>query len=745
MQNPDFWARTHQGLSRDKNEDAFLWLGDAGTNDQGFLWCVCDGMGGEAAGELASSVVVQRVSEIYPHALKRSKSPHIALEEAFQAANRRLLYMQEVNPDLSKMGSTVAAAAYYEEQLWLASVGDSRIYTWSRGRLTQRSVDHTKYEKMMELGVLKPADARPDHPAHHVLLNVLGRSEMFVDTLEGRRLPPTDTCVLLCSDGLSSFVDEPTIHAALTHLDSRDATRLLLSAALPNSNDNITLTVVRFSEPVTPLPIEEVAATLSVSLIKEDGEPLQTSSSNFNAATRWETHRTGGRPTVSVDEDASESEKRQTVMFSPDAVQYAREAAMAPDAETQAAAPTPSAAASPARPSSPEEERVAASERAHAALAERRANKQEERREPLAPLPARSSTDLLPWFLGGTLLVFVVAGLLLWGLGSKRLTTFSTTPIESAEADADEGEGEEASRKPQGFQHPESPRLPDRVHPADAMPGYLVGNGQLWMDAHEVTVGQFYKIGSSSFALQGVVEQVDASRFAGLPCATGMNSEAARANEPVCASPQAAAVYCETVGRHLPREADWRAVLAADKALIAAGHAKTFTSLKDGAPSPVSGPISGLFGVYDGLAEALEPNATQRRFKDLVLWVDGDVRVVRGADTAGDTSTMMGFRCVERVVVEEIRQNEQVAEESSQLGPSAERSTSGRSKPSTGAPVASDAISSDTATNDTATGGRASSGVAPRIDPPEEAPMDPNVSDESMIIQRLRQQGAGAP
>lgn len=342
--------------------------------------------------------------------------------------------------------------------------------------------------------------------------------------------------------------------------------------------------------------------------------------------------------------------------------------------------------------------------------------------------PSDSSATPLRWVLGGALLLFVVAGLWMW-----RIATDEPPVVVVDETAAVEGETGEQRPELEDFKFAESPRLPDRVHPVDLMPGYLVGSGQLWMDAHEVTVGQFSKVASSSFALQGLVEQVDEPRFAGLPCATGLHDDASRTHEPVCASPQTAAVYCETVGRRLPLEEDWRAVLASDKPLIAVGYGRVFERASDGAPPAIAQPISGLLGVHGGLPELLEPNAAQRRFKDLVLWVGGEaeeVRVVRGADVAGTSSTMFGFRCVERVMIEDMMPAQGIAD--SELPP-----------PASGQPAASRAQRSEGRTGSAPAGGRASGSVEPRVNPPNEAPIDPNVSDDSLILQRLRQHGAG--
>src|SRR5699024_4270719 len=151
---------------------------------------------------------------------------------------RRLLYLSKEQPELAGMGSTVAAVAMYRDRLWVATVGDSRVYGWTPNGLMQWTVDHTKYEKLKEHGVLRTEEERPDHPARNVLMNVIGREAMTVDTLDGRHFATEECALLICSDGLSNNVNPKELRVAFASLDARDAARFLLSAALQRSSDN---------------------------------------------------------------------------------------------------------------------------------------------------------------------------------------------------------------------------------------------------------------------------------------------------------------------------------------------------------------------------------------------------------------------------------------------------------------------------------------------------------------------------
>lgn len=817
MRNPDFWARTHQGRSRDKNEDAFSWLGPESTGQQGYLWLVCDGMGGEAAGELASSVVAQLVADSYPRLLRTLGNPHAALTEALGAANRRLLYMQEQNSDLTKMGSTLVGLALYEDQLWIASVGDSRVYAWEGGRISERTTDHTKYEKMMELGVLKPADARPDHPARSVLLNVLGRGEMYVDTLNARRFPAHQSCWLLCSDGLYSFVSNEELSAAFRCLDAKDATRLLLSAALPRSTDNITLQIVRFAPPQEPRSIEEVAAELGIELMDEVGRSLPTSSYHFSTTEGWGAHRTGRRAIVGASAEALavplQAEPvvvpppaKGTVLFSPEDLRTPLLEAEEPERsgttlpltvtssdrakqrsssnvasapatekpqdqqasagsapEVVAASTTFAAAASPASAlatSDPREEARGSAEPLEASVTKPR---REARRhlttggptaEPLSVEDTDGNHKVTPSLpvrrlalagVGCLLLAGVVA--ILWKPSAPERTSsaLEVEPVPSALNSPPQSAS--VVRSLPSFEFPHAPRFPDRVHEADAMPAFLVADGKFWLDAHEVTAKQYAQVAGQSYGLKGLSERIDAPRFAQLPCVAGVSHDKAREREPVCASPESAEAYCQAVGRELPSAELWTEVTGGESALVARGYGRIFEWASDGAPPVVSEPVSGIFGVMDGLPEVLRPNPAQRQYGDLVLLAPHDGGVIRverdgknrlDAAAGGAVEQMMGFRCALQASSEDtvLPTENDAAVAAEPLDPAVNASSSRRAQgPSrTGRPSADEPRAVEDAAR--------SSAVAPRSAPSNEAPMDPNVSDDSLILQRLRERGA---
>lgn len=337
---PQHWMVTDVGVVREHNEDAYLWMGPDQIEEDAWLWAVCDGMGGETAGELASATVIQSLREVFPLALRQSGNPHHALRESFEAANRRLLTMQEQNPALHKMGTTAAAMCLFRGQVWVASVGDSRIYGLHDGQLDQITRDQTKLERMLEMGIIGASEA-DGHPAGNVLLSALGRSSMEINTCEDRTFPPEGNVFMLCSDGLSSFVQRDHIQAALERLSARDAASTLTELARrAPSDDNITCGVVRFAEldaaratggdaflkwvergeSASPAPLR--AEQLEAANRERDTPPI--TSVRFDPRERWRDHKTGARPIVPGPPRAG-----RTVSFSPDEVPEAAPTATA--------------------------------------------------------------------------------------------------------------------------------------------------------------------------------------------------------------------------------------------------------------------------------------------------------------------------------------------------------------------------------------------------------------------------------
>lgn len=195
-------AVSDRGKSRENNEDAV----HAGTK----LVAVADGVGGGPSGEVASDIVIRTLAALDSDPAQ----PHSgeALRAAVEAANRGIRDAIETDPSLAGMGTTLTAMMADGDGLDLVHVGDSRAYAWRDGQLTQLTRDDTYVQGLVDKGVISREEARA-HPQRALVTQAVhgaGVSPSFrvVDTRPGDRF-------LLCSDGLSDYVDDGAIARAL--------------------------------------------------------------------------------------------------------------------------------------------------------------------------------------------------------------------------------------------------------------------------------------------------------------------------------------------------------------------------------------------------------------------------------------------------------------------------------------------------------------------------------------------------
>jgi PPM family protein phosphatase len=227
-----FAARSDVGLIRTNNEDAVY----AGPR----LVAVADGMGGHAAGDVASAVTIATLAP-----LDDDDPPSDllgALEQSIRQANDQLRQMMDSDAELDGMGTTLTALLWGGTRLALAHIGDSRAYLLRDGELTQITQDHTLVQHLVDQGQLDEADI-PTHPQRSVILRVLnGRPDAEAD-LSIREARAGDR-YLLCSDGLSSVVSKDTLRQALTIADPEQVVDALVDLALRGgAPDNVTCVV----------------------------------------------------------------------------------------------------------------------------------------------------------------------------------------------------------------------------------------------------------------------------------------------------------------------------------------------------------------------------------------------------------------------------------------------------------------------------------------------------------------------
>jgi PPM family protein phosphatase len=234
-------SRTAQGL-RPNNEDRYL------ADAKGDVFLVADGMGGQDQGEIASSMAV----DIIPRAVRVYLDSHVdpsqAVIQALLEANRAILAASRDQMTGRRMGTTAVLAVRQDDQIYVASLGDSRAYLIRRDRVEQLTIDHTVADALLRNGALTPEQARQS-PYRHVLYKFLGCADLS-DSAEVRPFTPKPgDILLLASDGLTNFVSSEDLRAgAARHSDPQAWANELVSVALERgSNDNVTCVVIAFS------------------------------------------------------------------------------------------------------------------------------------------------------------------------------------------------------------------------------------------------------------------------------------------------------------------------------------------------------------------------------------------------------------------------------------------------------------------------------------------------------------------
>jgi protein phosphatase len=258
------FGKTDLGLTRDHNEDTFLVAdlsaGNASLHPdvrnhevgpRGSLFMVADGMGGAAAGELASAMAAQ---VIYQHlATAWAEDPEVTaaqfafrMKEAVELANHRIYGYAREHPDVRGMGTTVTAAGVFGDEVYLAQIGDSRGYLVRNGEAFQLTRDQSLTQRLVDAGELTEEEAEHSE-RRNIILQALGPDPRVKVDLSRQRLRRGDT-LILCSDGLSGVVrreefaqqvasspDLPTVCSSLIDLANERG-----------GPDNVTVVAVRF-------------------------------------------------------------------------------------------------------------------------------------------------------------------------------------------------------------------------------------------------------------------------------------------------------------------------------------------------------------------------------------------------------------------------------------------------------------------------------------------------------------------
>jgi protein phosphatase len=235
---------TDIGRRRENNQDQLL------VDDRHGVYAVADGMGGHAAGEVASQIAIEALEDAMSVDEWRSGAASAQeifnkLEEAFKEGNRRICESVVTRGEWRGMGTTIVALVASGDKALIGHVGDSRAYLLRDGRLVRLTNDHSWVSEQVRLGLLTDEEAHK-HPMRNIITRALGnRDELEVDVTQERFLP--GDIFLLCSDGLSSMLNDDEIRQTLSDQsrDPENACRMLVDQANDRGgDDNITVVVL---------------------------------------------------------------------------------------------------------------------------------------------------------------------------------------------------------------------------------------------------------------------------------------------------------------------------------------------------------------------------------------------------------------------------------------------------------------------------------------------------------------------
>ncbi len=231
------------GDYRKNNEDNYL------AEKGGHFSLVADGMGGTSAGEKASEMCVQLVSQKLNELIDFSCAPPeqvtAAIDKAVHHANAEIGMTGQSNPDFYKMGTTIALIVVVGQAAYIAGLGDSRVYSMRGPTFEQLTKDHTLSQSLLESGAISK-EAAATHPLRNVLYRYLGTEEGGTEMVAQKRPLDSGDRFILCSDGVTDAVDDDTL-ATLLHEndDPQLAAQAIVDAAQSGgSKDNITCIVL---------------------------------------------------------------------------------------------------------------------------------------------------------------------------------------------------------------------------------------------------------------------------------------------------------------------------------------------------------------------------------------------------------------------------------------------------------------------------------------------------------------------
>lgn len=245
---------TDSGMVRDHNEDCFLIIPQKG------LAILADGMGGHLAGEVASSLAVNVISQYLTDNLSRARMTRKGvggfsarariLLKAVELANGTIHETSRTRPEFSGMGTTVVVAVFRANILYVAHVGDSRLYRLRQGTLTQLTEDHSMVQELLRQGLISPEEARTSN-ARNLVTRALGVDAAVRPDIKEYAVQVGDK-YLMCSDGLNDVLSDDEIQHMLSHYGANleDAIhKMVMVVNAKGGPDNVSVVAVRIEKP----------------------------------------------------------------------------------------------------------------------------------------------------------------------------------------------------------------------------------------------------------------------------------------------------------------------------------------------------------------------------------------------------------------------------------------------------------------------------------------------------------------
>lgn len=234
------FAMTDVGRSRELNQD-YVFTSETPVGTLPNLFVVADGMGGHKAGDVAARFAVETLVH-YVKSQTEELNPIRVLQSAIETANEQLYDKAQNNEALTGMGTTMVAAVIKDNVLYVANVGDSRLYVVDK-EIVQITRDHSLVEEMVRRGEIKREEAR-NHPNKNIITRAMGTgprivADCFEEILHGQK-------ILMCSDGLTNMLTDEDIRIIMNRSEALEETgRKLVAMANENGGvDNITVVLV---------------------------------------------------------------------------------------------------------------------------------------------------------------------------------------------------------------------------------------------------------------------------------------------------------------------------------------------------------------------------------------------------------------------------------------------------------------------------------------------------------------------